>query len=262
MKGTRLIAAVAVAALAACADGPTQPVAVDGTSDQRAGESLQPAESPTIVDIAVSVNEDTGEFSTLIAAVVEADLVAALSATGQRTVFAPTDAAFAALGLNADNIGDELEDDALRDILLYHVANGRRYAEDVVSSDQIRMLNGGFNDIAVEDGEAFIGDAQIIQTDIEATNGVIHVIDAVLLPSTDDGPGDGEDGDDDAGDGAEDDADDDADEEETAAESPTIVDIAVSVNEDTGEFSTLIAALFEAELVDALSAEGQWTVFA
>ncbi|MDX1675463.1 MAG: fasciclin domain-containing protein, partial [Longimicrobiales bacterium] len=99
--------------------------------------------------------------------------------------------------LNADNIGDELEDDALRDILLYHVANGRRYAEDVVSSDQIRMLNGGFNDIAVEDGEAFIGDAQIIQTDIEATNGVIHVIDAVLLPSTDDGPGDGEDDDDD-----------------------------------------------------------------
>ena len=171
--------------LAACAEAPTAPQYLEGgetVNEQRADRSLQPASSPTIVDVALSVNEETGEFSTLIAAVVATGLVDDLSARGQRTVFAPTDAAFEALGLNADNIGDALDEDALRNILLYHVANGRRDAADVTSSDRIRMLNGGFNEITVNDMGAFIGDAQIIQTDVEASNGIIHVIDAVLLP--------------------------------------------------------------------------------
>jgi hypothetical protein len=121
-----------------------------------------------------------GEFSTLIAAVVSADLVKALSAVGQRTVFAPTDAAFGALGLDASNVGD-LPKDVLESILLYHVAPGRRYAADVVSSDRIRMSNGGVTTIRVENGAAYINDSQIVVTDVEASNGVIHVIDAVLL---------------------------------------------------------------------------------
>ena len=150
-----------------------------------AGPALakQPAKSPTIVDVAIAVNSDgpfAGLFDTLIAAVLAADpaVVTTLSSNGQYTVFAPTDAAFGDLGLDADNIGS-LPQDALTNILLYHVAKGERYAADVVTSSQIRMLNGDF---AMVDG-ATIDGANIIVTDVDAPkNGIIHVVDAVLMP--------------------------------------------------------------------------------
>lgn len=150
-----------------------------------AGPALakQPAKSPTIVDVAIAVNSDgpfAGSFDTLIAAVLAADpaVVTTLSSNGQYTVFAPTDAAFGDLGLDADNIGS-LPQDALTNILLYHVAKGERYAADVVTSSQIRMLNGDF---AMVDG-ATIDGANIIVTDVDAPkNGIIHVVDAVLMP--------------------------------------------------------------------------------
>jgi uncharacterized surface protein with fasciclin (FAS1) repeats len=183
MKGKHwLVAGLVAATSVACADAPaTGPLKADDALESRAAASLRMAESPTIVDVAVMVYAETGEFSTLIAAVVAADLVDALSAVGQRTVFAPTDAAFAELGLDSGNIG-ELPVDVLTDILLYHVAPGRRYAADVVSSTRIRMSNGGFTTIRLEGGEAYVNGSQIVLTDVEATNGVIHVIDAVLLP--------------------------------------------------------------------------------
>jgi transforming growth factor-beta-induced protein len=181
MQVQRWLAAGLVAgSIVGCAEPATAPL-VAGEAESRAAASQRPASSPTIVDVALAVNAESGEFSTLIAAVVSADLVAALSAVGQRTVFAPTDAAFAELGLDADNIGD-LPAAALKDILLYHVAAGRRYAADVVSSDRIRMANGGFTRIKLMDGAAYINDSQIVVTDVEASNGVIHIIDAVLLP--------------------------------------------------------------------------------
>jgi uncharacterized surface protein with fasciclin (FAS1) repeats len=139
------------------------------------------AASPTIVDVALAENARSGEFSTLIAAVVAADLAGALSAVGQRTVFAPTDAAFAAIGLDATSVVT-LPKETLASILLYHVAPGRRDAESVVSSRQIRMSAGGFTRISLRDGGAYINDARIVATDIAATNGIIHVIDGVLLP--------------------------------------------------------------------------------
>ena len=125
----------------------------------------------TIVEVAIAINEDTGEFSTLIAALTAADLVGALDDRKQFTVFAPTDAAFAALGLNPENIG-ELPVEDLSEILLYHVAKGRREAADVVMSDQIRMMSGAFTFITVNDDGAFINDAMIVQTDVMASNGV------------------------------------------------------------------------------------------
>ncbi len=138
----------------------------------------------TIVDVAYQVNEETGEFSTLIAAVAAADPVVldTLRGNGQFTVFAPTDDAFAELGLNPGNIG-ELPQEFLTDVLLYHVARGRRDAEDVLASSRIRMLNGGF----LFQAEGVLTDnqgreANIILTDVEAANGIIHVIDAVVLP--------------------------------------------------------------------------------
>jgi uncharacterized surface protein with fasciclin (FAS1) repeats len=185
MKPIRILYLVPVAlAMVACAEtGPIGPTGVDtGAAESRgAVQPAAPAPAPTIVDVALAVNAESGEFSTLIAAVVSADLLTELSARGQRTVFAPTDAAFAKLGLNAGNIGT-LPKAALRDILLYHVTTGRRDAAAVVGSTRIRMANGGFTTVSVGGGGAFINDAQIVVTDVAASNGLIHVIDSVLLP--------------------------------------------------------------------------------
>mmetsp|Transcript_9292 Transcript_9292/g.17502 ORF Transcript_9292/g.17502 Transcript_9292/m.17502 type:complete len:190 (+) Transcript_9292:291-860(+) len=132
-----------------------------------------------IVDIAVG----NGSFTTLVAAVSAAGLVDTLKSPGPFTVFAPTDDAFAALpagtveALLADPSG------ALTDILLYHVVSGTARSTDL--SDRLRVTTVLGQDVCVyiDDGSVFINDAQVIIADIEASNGVIHVIDAVLLPS-------------------------------------------------------------------------------
>jgi uncharacterized surface protein with fasciclin (FAS1) repeats len=134
----------------------------------------------TIVETALAVNAETGEFSTLIAAVVRAGLVDTLNGHRQFTVFAPTDAAFAKLGLNAGNI-DTVPLDALRNILLYHVAPGERFAEDVVTATKVRMLNMQFAPIGTG---PTIGGAGFVAVDVDVCNGVIHVIDSVLIPSS------------------------------------------------------------------------------
>jgi transforming growth factor-beta-induced protein len=140
-------------------------------------------QGPSIVDTAIAVNASTGEFDHLIAAVVRADLVATLDGNRQFTVFAPTDAAFEDL---FDAIGvtgvDEIPVDTLRAVLLYHVAPGERFAADVVSSSRIRTVSKGFLWPSVSGGNVHINDAQVIATDIDVSNGVIHVIDRVLLP--------------------------------------------------------------------------------
>ena len=147
----------------------------------------KPAAMPSLVDVAIAVNSEgdyKGAFDTLIAAIGAADpaVAATLSSKGQYTVFAPTDDAFMKLGLTPANIGTVPQDD-LTNILLYHVATGRRYATDVLATDEIKMLNGGW----VMQSGGVLTDAQdrmsnIIVTDVEATNGVIHAIDGVLLP--------------------------------------------------------------------------------
>lgn len=142
---------------------------------------------PTIVDVAIAVNSSgpfAGQFDTLIAAVLAADpaVLATLSGNGQFTVFAPTDDAFAALGLNPSNIGT-LPQGFLTDVLLYHVARGNRDSADVLDSSRIRTLNRGF---LYQSGGVLTDNlgrnANIIVTDVPAANGVIHAIDAVVLP--------------------------------------------------------------------------------
>lgn len=179
-----LLPVVALVAASAC--GETRDVAgpaFEGEAQAARSPvaSARPAAPPTIVDVALSVNAESGEFSTLIAAVLAAGLAEELSSVGQRTVFAPTDAAFAELGLDATSVAG-LPVDALRNILGYHVTPGRRLAADVVSSRQIRMSNGGFTKVRVSGGDAYLNDSRIIATDILTSNGVIHIIDAVLLP--------------------------------------------------------------------------------
>lgn len=148
---------------------------------------------PNLVDVAVAVNSEgpyAGEFDTLIAAVLAADpaVVQTLTGNGQHTVFAPTDSAFLMLGITAENLDDLLADgvltvEGLTEILLYHVAHGRRLSGSVLESMQIRMLNRGF----VQQAGGVLTDNQggmstIIVPDVPAANGVIHAINAVLLP--------------------------------------------------------------------------------
>lgn len=165
----RLIISVAALALTFSLFASPRPV-------QAKGKDL-----PTIVGIALSVNAQTGEFSTLIAALQYTELVDALNGKRKLTVFAPTDAAFAKLGLNAGNI-NTLPKEAVANILLYHVTPGERTAEKVIKKDKLKMLNKGVALIEVNDNGAFIDGAKIIQTDIMARNGVIHIIDTVMSP--------------------------------------------------------------------------------
>lgn len=131
---------------------------------------------PTIVDIAVQA----GSFNTLVQAVQAAGLVETLRGEGPFTVFAPTDEAFAQIP--QDTLQAVLADkEKLTAILTYHVAPGKRMAADVVRSSQIPTVQGQNLTVNTEGGVK-VDDANVIQTDIEADNGVIHVIDKVLMP--------------------------------------------------------------------------------
>lgn len=142
---------------------------------------------PTIVDVAVAVNSEgpyAGEFDILIAAVGAADsaVAATLTGNGQHTVFAPVDSAFEAIGVTTNNVA-ELDQVFLTEVLLYHVAKGRRDSEQVIDSSQIRTL---LRDFVQQDGGILTdnlgGESEIIVLDVPAANGIIHAIDAVLLP--------------------------------------------------------------------------------
>lgn len=169
---------VALAAgVSACSDStPTEPTSVaqgPGQADLRPG-------TQTIVAI---VAQPDGEFDVLQAAVVRAQLAATLDGRGQYTVFAPTDAAFVStLGVANEAAAiaavEGLPIDTLRDILLYHVTEGRRNSTSVLAAPSYQMLNGD----ALPRTQ--LQAAGIAQTDISASNGIIHVINAVLMPAS------------------------------------------------------------------------------
>jgi uncharacterized surface protein with fasciclin (FAS1) repeats len=132
-----------------------------------------------IVDTAVSA----GQFGTLAAALGAAGLVETLKGKGPFTVFAPTDAAFARLpaGTVEDLLKPENKD-RLTAILTYHVVAGKVMAADVVKLRDAETVNGKKVRISVKDGTAMINDAKVTTADVGASNGVIHVIDTVILP--------------------------------------------------------------------------------
>lgn len=188
------------------------------------------APAGSIVDIALA----SPELTTLVSALQTADLVGTLAdEEALFTVFAPTNDAFAALG--DDAIAALLADvEALTDVLLYHVVTGA--AADSIDAtalygQAVTMANNSDIIVDILEGELYINDARVIIRDIAATNGIIHVIDAVLLPEADD----------------------------VASDLSTIVDIAAA----DPQFSTLVAALEAADLVSALNDEtAVFTVFA
>jgi transforming growth factor-beta-induced protein len=188
------------------------------------------AEEQDIVDIAVN----DGRFTVLVAALQQAGLVETMQSEGPFTVFAPTDDAFAALLGTLDISAEQLlAQPGLADVLLYHVISGQVMSTDLSDGMQAATV-GGQNVTISLDGGVFINDSEVIIADIEASNGVIHVIDSVLVP---------------AGFALE------LEEEETM---PDIVDIAVN----DGRFTVLVAALQQAGLVETMQSEGPFTVFA
>lgn len=182
-------------------------------------EVLLPSELPaTVVDIIV----DSPDHNTLEAAVIAAGLADDLSGEGPFTVFAPTDAAFAAL---PEGTLDALLADipALTNILLYHVAGANAFSSDLSDGDLVMTLEGSDVEVTINNDGVFINDAQVIVANIEADNGIVHVIDAVLAPLP-----------------------------------ATVVDIIVN----SPDHNTLEAAVVAAGLVETLSGDGPFTVFA
>ena len=135
------------------------------------------APSKDIVDTAV----EAGSFKTLAAALQAADLISTLKSEGPFTVFAPTDAAFAKIP-KADLDALLRDKRALTEVLTYHVVSGKVMAADVVKLTQAKTVEGSPVKIKVVDGNVMINNANVSATDIAASNGVIHVIDTVIMP--------------------------------------------------------------------------------
>lgn len=227
MKRLTVFSLFIVVALVLAACAPTNnvvPVTGENSEPEVMAEPTtvpEPTEEPVMAKDIPTIAVEDGRFTTLVAALDAAGLVETLQGEGPFTVFAPTDDAFAKLpeGTVEALLADP---EALTNILLYHVVSGKVMAADVVNLTSAETINGTDVQIMVKDGNVFLNDAQVIITDIEASNGVIHVIDTVLLP-----PG-------------------------------NIVETAVA----DGRFTTLVAAVQAAGLADTLSGEGPFTVFA
>lgn len=169
LRTSLLAASLAVGSLA---------FAPSASADNHGNHAAQATESQTVVEIAAG-NPD---FSTLVAAVQAAGLAETLSGEGPFTVFAPTNAAFAALPAGTvENLLKPENKDQLVAILTYHVVPGRVLAADVVGLDTATTVNGAAIDISTEGGVK-VNNANVTATDIQGSNGVIHVIDAVILP--------------------------------------------------------------------------------
>ena len=180
-----------------------------------------PVQELDIVDTAVGA----GSFNTLVAAVKAAGLVDTLKGDGPFTVFAPTDEAFKKLPPGTvENLLKPENLEQLQAILTYHVVSGDVLAADVVKLDSATTVEGQDVAIKVDGGIVMVNGAKVLKTDIKCKNGVIHVIDSVLLPPT----------------------------------QKDIVDTAASA----GNFTTLLAAAKAAGLVDTLKSDGPFTVFA
>jgi uncharacterized surface protein with fasciclin (FAS1) repeats len=249
-RTTRITALAAVAALALAACG-------DDGNDADTASTTPPAETTadtgeatdeevgTIVDVAAS----SDDFSTLVAAVQAADLVDTLSGEGPFTVFAPTDDAFAtaleALGLTAEEL--LADTDALTEILTFHVVAGEVDVETAISMDgqTAETVNGAEIAISLVNGNVMVDDATVTIADVMASNGIIHVIDTVLLPPADISEEMSEMSDDKTG-------------EMSEERLGSIVDVAA----EAGSFTTLVAAVQAAGLEETLATGGPFTVFA
>ena len=175
-----IVATIALAVgVAACGGSDEEAASTTSAAAETVADTGAAAAPADIVDTAVAA----GDFTTLAAALEAAGLVETLKGEGPYTVFAPTDEAFAALP--AGTVDDLLlpeNKDELTDILTYHVVEGNVLSTDLSDGQTATTLQGGDVTIGVMDGTVTVNGATVTAADIEASNGTIHVIDAVLLP--------------------------------------------------------------------------------
>ncbi|WP_414624081.1 fasciclin domain-containing protein [Calothrix sp. CCY 0018] len=175
--GLIMILSVMVSMATACSNEADNTVAPTQTATPPAQTAAQPTPG-TIVEIAAG----DSSFSTLVTAVKAAGLAETLSGEGPFTVFAPTDEAFAALPEGTlDNLLKPENRDSLRKVLTYHVVSGDLMAKDL-NSGQVATVEGSPVEVQVSSNGVKVNNANVAKADIDATNGVIHVIDSVLLP--------------------------------------------------------------------------------
>lgn len=216
-----ILSAIALASFTALPLAVAGPDCSSSKSSSRMSYTLSPASNTAKADI-IDTALAAGSFKTLAAALTQADLIEALKGKGPFTVFAPTDEAFAKLPKGTvESLLKPENKDKLINILTYHVIPGDLDSGEVLDSTSLNMLNGQRASIDAKNGR--IESAKIIKTDIDCSNGVIHVIDEVILPASD-----------------------------------SILETATSA----GSFTTLSAAIEAAGLAEALSGKGPFTVFA
>ncbi len=171
---SKLFGTASAAALLAMTLGPLAPAALAGGYGMQ--KVSQPTQNGDVVDVAISA----GNFTTLVQAVQAAGLVETLKGSGPFTVFAPTDEAFSKIP--PDQLAALLADKAaLTKVLTYHVVPGQVMAAEVVTLNEVKTVQGQFVEVDTSNGVKVDG-ASVIATDIVASNGVIHVIDTVILP--------------------------------------------------------------------------------
>jgi uncharacterized surface protein with fasciclin (FAS1) repeats len=168
------------ATLVACSNGETKTTETGAaTSDSVKEQVMAPAAAKDIIDVAIGSPDHT----TLVAAVTAAGLVETLKGKGPFTVFAPTNAAFAALPAGTvDGLLKPESKDALTKILTYHVVAGEVKAADLKDGQKVKTLQGEELTVAIKDGKVTINGANVTAADLTGSNGVVHVIDAVLMP--------------------------------------------------------------------------------
>ena len=280
-KLLRLLAVLLALSLVAAACGgdddesveppPPAPAPTEAPPPAEPAPAEKPAAPGTIVEVAVA----SGSFPTLVAAVQAAGLVEVLSGDGPFTVFAPTEDAFAAALAALDMTAEDLlaNTELLTAVLTYHVLPLAAPAEVVLTLDgqNVATVNGADITVTIDGDTVMVNNATVVATDIEASNGIIHVIDTVLLPpapaeemadepqETAPAPTEpAEEPEEMADEPADDEMDDEPVETVETAAPGTIVEVAV----ESGAFPTLVAAVQAAGLVEVLSGDGPFTVFA
>jgi uncharacterized surface protein with fasciclin (FAS1) repeats len=172
------LAGVALAATLAACGGSYRVSSTTASASSASSTAPAPAQS-NIVQTAVAA----GEFKTLVSLVKQAGLAGALSGRGPLTVFAPTDAAFAAVP--KATLAELAKNPAkLKAVLLYHVVKGDVTAAQVTKLKSAKTLEGGSVPIRVTSGKVYVGDAQVTKTNVMTSNGVIHAINRVLIPAS------------------------------------------------------------------------------